>query len=105
VIASPPPPARVQVVAQEFRLAPSRRRIYAGSAIIELANFGEDAHDLRLQRVGGTKVWGWPLVQSGAVADRTVALVPGTYRMWCSVGGHRALGMTATLKVVKRLHR
>ena len=46
VIAAPPPPARVQVVAQEFRYALSRQTIKAGPAIIELRNAGEDAHDL-----------------------------------------------------------
>jgi hypothetical protein len=102
MIVAAPPPARVQVVAQEFSLVPSRRRIYAGKAIIELANFGEDAHDLRLQRRGGAKIWGWPVVQSGAFADREVSLPPGTYTLWCSVANHRALGMVATLFVVRR---
>jgi hypothetical protein len=102
VIVAPPPPSRVQVVAQEFSLAPSRRRIYAGRAIIELANFGEDAHDLRLRRDGGTHVWGWPIVQAGAVVDRSVTLPPGRYLLWCSLGDHRALGMVARLLVVPR---
>jgi len=101
IAAVPPPPARVQVVAQEFSLALSRRTIKAGTAIIELANFGEDAHDLRLQRIGGTKIWGWPIAQSGDVEDRTVRLPPGRYQLWCSLANHRALGMTATLTVVK----
>src|SRR5712691_1434715 len=60
----PSPPARVQVVAREFSLAMSRPSIKAGNAIIELANFGEDAHDLRLQRIGGSKIYGWPIAQS-----------------------------------------
>ncbi len=97
----PSPPARVQVVAREFSLAMSRPSIKAGNAIIELANFGEDAHDLRLQRVGGSKIYGWPIAQSGAVEDRTLRLVPGRYRLWCSLANHRALGMLATL-LVKR---
>jgi hypothetical protein len=101
IAAVPPPPARVQVVAQEFSLALSRRTIKAGTAIIELANFGEDAHDLRLQRIGGTKIWGWPIAQSGDVEDRTVRLPAGRYQLWCSLANHRALGMTATLTVVK----
>ena len=52
----PPPPARVQVVAREYSFALSRPSMKAGTAIVELANFGEDPHDLRLQRIGGTKV-------------------------------------------------
>ena len=99
-----PPPARVQVVAREFSLALSRQTITSGNAIIELANFGEDAHDLRLRRVGGTKIYGWPTAQSGDVEDRTLNLPPGRYRLWCSLPGHRALGMTATLLVLKRQH-
>ncbi|MHB8469615.1 MAG: hypothetical protein ACYDCH_07670 [Gaiellaceae bacterium] len=102
IAAPPPPPARVQVVAREFSLALSRRSIKAGTAIIELANFGEDAHDLRLQRVGGTKVYGWPIAQSGDVEDRTLRLLPGRYRLWCSLAGHRALGMAAVLRVTRR---
>jgi plastocyanin len=101
VIAATPPPARVQVVAQEFRLALSRQTIKAGHAIIELRNAGEDAHDLLLQRVGGSKVWAWPVTQSGRVADRQVVLPPGTYRLWCGVASHRGLGMDATLIVKK----
>ena len=95
----PPPPARVQVVAREFSFALSRRTVNAGTAIIELANFGEDAHDLRLQRVGGTRVYAWPVAQSGAVEDETVRLLRGRYRLWCAVANHRALGMTAMLIV------
>ena len=95
----PTPPARAQVVAREFSLALSRPSIKAGNAIIEFANFGEDAHDLRLQRVGGRKIYGWPLGQSGAVDDKALRLVPGRYRLWCSLGNHRALGMIATLLV------
>ena len=96
-----PPPARVQVVAQEFRFTLSRQTIKAGWAIVELSNGGQDAHDLRLQRVGGKRVYGWPNVQAGAVVDRTYKLLPGRYRLWCSVANHRALGMQATL-IVRR---
>jgi hypothetical protein len=94
-----PPPARIQVVAREFSLALSRRSIKAGNAIIEFANFGEDAHDLRMQRVGGTKIYGWPVGETGAVEDRRLRLAAGRYQLWCSLGNHRALGMIATLLV------
>jgi hypothetical protein len=102
VIAPPHPPARVQVVAREFSLELSRSSILAGKATIELANFGEDPHDLRLQRIGGATVYRWSLAQAGAVEDRTLALAPGRYRLWCSLANHRALGMLATLVVRAR---
>jgi plastocyanin len=99
--APPPPPARVQVVAREFRYSLSRQSIKAGLAIIELNNSGEDAHDLRMQRVGGMRVYAWPTTPAGEVVDKTFKLLPGRYRLWCSVANHRALGMQATL-VVRR---
>jgi plastocyanin len=101
LIATTPPPARVQVVAQEFRYSLSRQTIKAGWAVIELRNAGEDAHDLRLRRIGGTRVYTWPVAQPGTVVDRSVKLLPGTYRLYCGVANHRTLGMQATL-VVKR---
>jgi plastocyanin len=97
MIVAPPPPARVQVVAQEFRYALSRRVIRAGWAVIELRNMGEDAHDL--QRVGGKRVYVWPLAQAGETVDREYKLLPGTYRLTCAVANHSALGMVATLRV------
>jgi plastocyanin len=102
VILAPPPPARVQVTAQEFRYTLSRQSIKAGSAIVELRNGGQDAHDLRMSRVGGTRVYAWPNVQPGGVADETFTLLPGTYLLWCGLASHRALGMTATLVVKRR---
>jgi plastocyanin len=101
MIVAPPSPARVQVVAQEFRFALSRRTIKAGDAIIELRNAGEDRHDLYLQRVGGTRIVAWPITQPGAVFDRELTLRAGTYRLWCSLGSHSTLGMRATLVVKK----
>jgi plastocyanin len=102
VIAATPPPARIQVVAQEFRYALSRQTIRSGHAIIELRNLGEDAHDLRLRRIGGSRVYALPLTQSGQTTDREFTLKPGTYRLYCGVANHRALGMQTTLVVRKR---
>ena len=102
IAALPPPPARVQVVAQEFRYALSRQTIRAGWAVIELRNAGEDAHDLLMRRVGGKRVYAWPVAASDTVVAREFKLLPGTYRLYCGVGNHRALGMQATLVVTRR---
>jgi plastocyanin len=99
MIAVAPPPARVQVVAHEFSFVLSRQTIKAGWATIELRNAGEDAHDLRMRRVGGTRVYAWPVTQAGAVVDETYKLLPGRYVLYCSVANHRALGMQAALTV------
>jgi hypothetical protein len=100
-----PAPARVQVSAKEFFFALSRRTVVAGPAVVELVNFGEDPHDLRLERLGGGRLWKTPLVYPGAYYDLDATLVPGRYRLWCSIGNHRQLGMQAILTVVSRQKR
>jgi plastocyanin len=94
-------PARVQVVAKEYSFALSRTRLAPGNAVLELANFGQDPHNLRLQRVGARHVAGLGTVAPGSRADLSVQLVPGRYLIWCSVANHRALGMRATLIVAR----
>ena len=93
------PPARMQVVAHEFSFSLSRTTLKPGTAVIELANFGQDAHDLRLQRVGARHIGGTRVVEAGDRAELTVKLQPGRYSFWCSVADHRARGMRGTLLV------
>src|SRR5581483_4303502 len=95
-------PARVQVSAKEFYFVLSRRIVEAGPAIVELVNFGQDPHDLRMQRLGGGRLWKTPVVFPGAYHDMNVTLVPGRYRLWCGIANHRQLGMEAELTVVPR---
>jgi len=100
-VALAPAPARVQVSADEFRYALSRQSIVAGPAVVELVNFGEDAHDLRLRRAGGTRTYRVGTIRPGAVGELDTRLVPGRFTLWCSLADHRRRGMTATL-VVRR---
>ncbi len=69
--------------------------------MIELANFGMDPHDLRLQRVGAKHIAGLGEVAPGTRADLDLKLAPGRYLLWCSIANHRALGMRATLVVTR----
>ena len=94
------PLARVQVVAVEFHYRLSRVRIPAGPARIELVNFGQDEHDLRLQRVGGTAVYQLPKTLPGERRILTLRLKPGLYRLSCSMADHADRGMRANLRVV-----
>ncbi len=92
-------PARVQVGADEFRYALSRQSIKAGPAIVQLVNYGEDEHDLRLRRAGGTRVYAIGKVRPGALGELETRFLPGRFTLWCSLGDHRRRGMTATLVV------
>jgi hypothetical protein len=99
LLAPSPAPARVQVSADEFRYALSRPAIRSGPAIVELVNYGEDEHDLRLRRVGGTRTYRIGTVRPGAVGTLEARLRPGRFVLWCSLADHRSRGMTARLDV------
>jgi plastocyanin len=95
-------PARVQVVADEFRFTLSRLKIKAGPAIVQLANFGEDPHDLRFRRAGGTRTYAIRETAPGEDRDLEVKLLPGRFTLWCSIADHRKRGMQTQLLVLKR---
>jgi hypothetical protein len=95
------PPARVQVVAQEFRYSLSRTRVRSGRVIVELVNRGQDTHDLDLRRIGGTHIFRFPSVLPGQIADRELKLRPGRYLLWCAIADHSERGMHAMLRVIR----
>lgn len=97
--AAAPPPARLQVAAKEFSLTLSRAKLKPGWAIVELANYGEDPHDLRLRRIGGTVTRSISTVQAGDQRMLRAKLLPGRYKLWCSLADHAARGMHAQLIV------
>ena len=101
VHAGAPAPARVQVVAREFSFQLSRLKVHSGTAVIELANFGQDPHDLRVQRIGSRHVAGLGVVAPGQRCELTVRLPPGRYSFWCSIANHRRLGMRSLLVVTR----
>jgi hypothetical protein len=95
-------PSRLLVGGVEFRLTLSRSSVKPGRVTIQLQNRGEDDHDLRLQRVTSrtdAPVARWAVTKPGDVSSLTVRLSRGRYRLWCSLPGHRELGMRATLRV------
>jgi hypothetical protein len=99
----PPPspaPARLGVIAREWSLTLSRTSVTARDAVVELQNFGEDAHNLRIERADGT---GSPLdvpeTEAGERQKATGTLAAGSYRVYCALPGHDAQGMHARLTV------
>ena len=101
--AAPSVPARLQITSQDFSLTASRHVVKAGPAIIELYNLGEDAHDLVIQRIGTSRpIARFEALDTNGLADKTLNLKPGRYVAYCSLPGHRALGMQTTFTVVKR---
>lgn len=93
-------PARLLVTATEWHLAPSRTVVAHGTVIVQLSNRGQDGHDLVLRRLGRR-----PTTRriaetaAGGLTTAHLRLSPGRWRLYCSVPGHRAAGMRATLRV------
>ena len=93
-------PGRMLVTADEWSLVASRQSLASGKAIVQLANGGEDAHDLALQRIGGKgRPVVFPETRPGEVSTQAVKLRPGRYRLWCTLLGHAKAGMRATIRV------
>jgi hypothetical protein len=96
-------PARLLVTSEEWRLTMSRARVAAGPIVIQLDNRGEDPHDLRLRRLNrrGRRVGrtiAVPETPPGGLSEIEDGLRRGRWRLWCSLPGHRAAGMRATLR-------
>jgi plastocyanin len=95
-----PVAARVQATTREWSIALSRPTLPAGAAILQLVNRGEDAHDLHLRpSSGGADLLAIASTEAGAVADAAGTLAAGSYVLYCSLPGHEAAGMKATLTV------
>jgi plastocyanin len=95
-----PAAARLQATAREFTLQLSRPSLVAGPVVLELVNRGEDPHDLHVRpAAGGADVLAIGRTDASGVADATGTLAAGTYTLYCSLPGHEAAGMHATLTV------
>ena len=96
-----PAPARLQVVAKEYSFTLSHTSVPAGQVIIEYLNAGMDPHNLNFTPAGsggaGTAAFGNTL--PGEHPDQEFTFTPGSYTLFCSLPGHAAMGMMATLTV------
>lgn len=97
------PPSRILVTASEWSILLSQPKLPAGPSLLEFRNRGEDPHDLRIRRLGGKRVRQLPEIGPGALTDLELRLRRGSsYRLWCSLDGHRELGMQAKLRVTRK---
>ncbi len=96
-----PPPSlpEVQVSAVEYHYTLSRSSVPAGRVIIEFVDNGQDEHNLNAEGASGPPVASFATVTPKTVTRQTVELKPGSYTLFCSLAGHEAKGMKATLTV------
>jgi plastocyanin len=97
---SAPAAARLQATTREWSITLSRPTVGAGALILQLVNRGEDAHDLHLRpAASGPDLLAIASTEPGTVADVSGTLAAGAYTLYCSLPGHEAAGMKATLTV------
>jgi plastocyanin len=106
VLPTPPLPHSMTVDEREWAVVPSERVVAAGSVTFAVYDRGEDAHNLTIQgpitRSGPGRIRAQVLMQSGGVATIVTKLVPGTYKLYCSLfagtpQSHEMLGMHALI--------
>lgn len=104
--AAEPAPARLLVTGREYSLTLSRPKLPAGKAIVQLYNYGEDTHDLNLQRNGSDRVYEIGDVEPGETGAVELRLRRrSSYRLWCAIDPHASLGMVATLQTKAKRSR
>jgi plastocyanin len=91
---------RLGVKAEEWSYTLSRPELEAGEVVVELNNQGEDPHNLNLQLAdeSGPEL-SLATIGPGGQSKGKFNVPAGTYRLWCSLDGHEAEGMSATLVV------
>jgi len=90
-------PAKVEVMLSEFKIDPSSIPVPTGQPIeFTVMNHGQAQHTFAVDVNGKTYVT--DLINPGTTATLPVpALAAGSYQAYCTVPGHKDLGMSATV--------
>jgi uncharacterized cupredoxin-like copper-binding protein len=88
---------KVSVVETEYKISLPKTTLAAGKYSFEVSNQGKIPHNLVVKGPGGTKAT--PDVDAGKSATLEVELKPGTYDFYCSIPGHKQLGMDQKVTV------
>lgn len=88
----------VQVSEKEFKITLPSTTLKPGSYTFDLSNDGKIQHDLAIDGPGVNNEK-TPLINGGQHATLKVELAAGTYDFYCSVPGHKQLGMDVKVKV------
>ncbi|HET6448156.1 MAG TPA: hypothetical protein VFG31_03530 [Conexibacter sp.] len=95
------PTTSVGVGAREFRFSAYRTSAPRGVVRFNLANYGEDGHDLVVETRDGHDLARSGEVRSGRRATLQLRLAPGMYRLVCDLADHEARGMRTTFRVTR----
>jgi plastocyanin len=96
----PPSVPHVQVSAIEYGFSLSRTTVPAGKVIVQFVNDGQDEHNLKLTDGSeGPLAGSFADTPAKGVAQLQLEMHTGEYTLFCSLQGHEAKGMKATLTV------
>ena len=98
--AEPPSVPHVQVSAVEYSFTLSRTSVPAGKVILQFVNDGQDEHNLQItEGEEGPLTGSFADTPSKGVSQLQLEMRSGSYTLFCSLHGHEAKGMKATLTV------
>ncbi|NUR31303.1 MAG: hypothetical protein HOV83_36575 [Catenulispora sp.] len=89
---------KVTATEKEYSIGLSTMTYKPGVYTFEAQNAGTMPHDLTIAGPGVTQQ-STPTLQPGDTAPLTVTLQSGTYELWCSIPGHKQLGMDVKIQV------
>lgn len=86
-----------EVTEVEYKIRLPATSVERGIYTFDLKNEGKEVHNLAVEGQGVSAET--PTIGPGETAKLEVELKSGSYELYCSVPGHRELGMTAKLTV------
>jgi len=89
----------IPVTESEFKIVLPSLKTAPGKVTFAVKNAGKIQHDVAITGPGIKGTTKTPLLGPGKTANLTVTLTAGSYTLYCTVPGHKTLGMVATLSV------
>lgn len=89
---------KVTATETEYSIALSTSTFTAGVYTFDVENHGTMPHNLTIAGPGVAQQSS-PTEQGGGRGQITVTLQKGTYELWCSIDGHKDLGMDVKIQV------
>jgi uncharacterized cupredoxin-like copper-binding protein len=92
------PGTAMAVAESEFTITLPSKTLTAGTYTFNVTNKGKFAHNLTVDGAG-VHDKATPTLAPGSTGDLTVSLQKGSYEFYCSVDGHKEMGMDVTVQV------
>lgn len=90
----------IQVTETEYRIQlPATRELRQGTYVFKVRNTGNAAHNLVIEGGRNSGEERTATIGPGGEAELTASLGVGRYTLYCSIDGHRRLGMVAQISV------